>query len=229
MGNAGGVFQSDEVCVFSIALASSYSGAFSRGSVTQAAVWPFFVVLLSPIGDLDASIERVPEPAHSQTPFPEPSVKALHVRVLGRLAGLDVAQLDVPLRTPGQDVPTGQFGAVVAVNPQRLATPCNHVIEYTCHPVAGKAGVYLQSQALARERVDHAENANHPSGGDHIVGKIKSPLLVSRSRLAERQTAAHAVLALLPTQAQARFAIDPVQPLVVHSLSVALLSACNLR
>jgi hypothetical protein len=42
-------------------------------------VWPFFVVLLPPIGNLDAGVEQVPEPTYPQARFSEPSVKALRI------------------------------------------------------------------------------------------------------------------------------------------------------
>jgi hypothetical protein len=93
VGNAGGVFQADEVCVFAIAL--DCLRKLSRCSVAEAAVWPFFVVLLAPIGDLSACVEQVLEPAHTQALFSEPAMKALYVGVLDRLAWLDVAQLGV--------------------------------------------------------------------------------------------------------------------------------------
>ena len=56
-------------------------------------MWPFFVVLCPPIGDLDACIEQVARPTNEQALFSQPAVKALHVGILNRLAGLDVAQV----------------------------------------------------------------------------------------------------------------------------------------
>ena len=50
-------------------------------------MWLFFLVLLPPIGDLDACIEQVFEPAHAQAIFSEPAKKALHMGVLYRLPG----------------------------------------------------------------------------------------------------------------------------------------------
>jgi hypothetical protein len=80
VGNAGGDFQADEVCVFATTLGCLRK--LGRCSVAEAAVWPFFVVLLPPTCDLDACIEQVPEPTHTQALFSESAVKALHMGVL---------------------------------------------------------------------------------------------------------------------------------------------------
>ena len=91
MGNAGGVFQAGEACVFSIALAADRFNKLGWRSVAKAAVWPFFVVLPFPSGNLDACVEQVPEPMHPQALFSQPSMKAFYVGVLGWLAGLNMA------------------------------------------------------------------------------------------------------------------------------------------
>jgi len=51
------------------------------------------VVLLPPRGNLPPRIEQVLKPAHIQTLFPQSSVKALHVRILGWLPWLNMYQL----------------------------------------------------------------------------------------------------------------------------------------
>ena len=73
MGNAEGVFQAGEACVFSTALTASCCSKLGRSSVAEAAVWPFFVVLPFPSGNLDACVEQVPEPIHPQALFSQPS------------------------------------------------------------------------------------------------------------------------------------------------------------
>jgi hypothetical protein len=125
-------------------------------------VWPFNV-LLPPTCDLDACIEQVPEPTHTQALFSEPAVEALHMGVLDRLAGLDVAQVDLPLQGPGQEGTTGQLRAVVAADAKRPAAPCDDLIEFACHPTAGKAGIYFQSQALPCIGIDHTQHADRLS------------------------------------------------------------------
>ena len=75
-------------------------------------MWPLFVVLRLPVSHLPACVEQVVKPADPQALFPQPAVEALHVRVLGWLAGLDVAQLDLPLQRPCQEMTAGQLRPV---------------------------------------------------------------------------------------------------------------------
>ncbi len=84
MGNAGGVFQAGEACVFSIALAADCFNKLGWRSVAEAAVWPLFVVLSFPSGNLDACVEQVSEPTYTQALFSGPSMEAFYVCVLGR-------------------------------------------------------------------------------------------------------------------------------------------------
>jgi hypothetical protein len=58
-------------------------------------------------------------------------VKALDLGVLLRLSWLDVFELDPPLPGPLDDRRTQVFGAVVAANRQRLATPADDLLEST--------------------------------------------------------------------------------------------------
>ena len=161
MENAGGVFQADEVCVFATALGCSCK--LGRRSVAEAAMWPFFVVLCPPIGDLDACIEQVSEPTHAQALFSQPAVKALHMGILNRLAGLDVAQVDLPLHSPGQEVTAGQFRAVVVADAKRPAAPCDKLIEHAGHPAAGEAGIDLQGIACAKSGPNTPLGLSRPS------------------------------------------------------------------
>jgi hypothetical protein len=148
VGNARGVFQSDEVCVFAIAL--SCLRKLSRCSVAKAAVRSFFVVLFLPVGDLDACVNEISEPAHTQALISEPAVKALHMGVLDRLAGLDVTKVDFPLHGPGQEVATGQFRAVVAADTKGYATPCDDLIE---HPVTRPLAKPVSTSRARHSRV----------------------------------------------------------------------------
>ena len=102
MGNAEGVFQAGGACVFSVARFLDCLHELVGGSVVEAAVWPDFVVLLSPARYLDPRIEEVAKPVGSQALIAQLAVKALHMTVLRRATGLDVSELDLPLQSPGQ-------------------------------------------------------------------------------------------------------------------------------
>ena len=104
--------------------------------------------------------------------------------VLRGLTGLDMHQLDLPFDAPGQEMTTGQFGAVVAANRLRLATSRDDLVQHARHPSAGEAGVYLQSEALSRIRIHHAQHPDRPAGSNRIVRKIQGPFLVGGCVLA---------------------------------------------
>ena len=210
----------DAVGVFHPAIAQD-SCELIGCSVVEAAVGPHFVVLLSPVGDLGACIEQIAKPVGPQALFAKSPVEALDVSVLGGLAGLDVAQLDLPLQTPSQEVPARQFGAVVAANRLRQATSRDHLVKHARNSAAREASVDLQRQALACKRIHHAQYADRASGSNHVVGEVQSPLLVSCRQRHTRRSAADAVLALLPLQAESSFAVHPEETLVVHSLTFA--------
>src|ERR1700733_5387203 len=114
-------------------------------------MWTLFVVLRFPITYLPACVKEVGEPAHSQALFAQPTMEALHVRVLRRLAGLDVPQVDLPLTCPGQKVTTGQLRPVVTANGLRKSAHGDDFVQDSRHPPAGEACVHLQSQTLPRE------------------------------------------------------------------------------
>jgi len=65
-GNAVDIFS------LAIALFHTYPRKLARCSVVEAAMWSYFVVLLSPIRNLRAHVEEAPEPVGPQT-----SVEAL--------------------------------------------------------------------------------------------------------------------------------------------------------
>lgn len=143
MGNAVGVFQAGEACVFSIARLSECPRKLGWCSVVEAAVRADFVVLLSPAGDFYSRVEQVREPAGAQALLAQLAMEALHVSVLHGPAGLDVAQVDLPLQCPGQEVAAGKLRAVVAADGFGSAARADQVIEYTGDATAGKASVHL--------------------------------------------------------------------------------------
>ena len=75
-----------------------------------------FVVLLLPRRELAPRVEQVLKPAHVQKLLAQLAVETLASSVLGRLARLEVLQLDLALDCPGQKMPAGQLGSVVAAD-----------------------------------------------------------------------------------------------------------------
>lgn len=80
-------------------------------------------------------------------------MEALYMSVLHRSSGLDMAQLDLPLQGPGQEVTAGEFGPVVAADRLRQATSRDHLIQHTRDSSAGEARIDFQRKALTGERV----------------------------------------------------------------------------
>ena len=113
MENGCIVFQADGVSVFSTACATR---ELSWRQVIQATVRPTLVVVSPPVGDDAPSFEQVLEPADAQAFLAQLTVKALHVAVLRRLAGLRVNQVDLAFQVPGQAVTARQLWPVVATN-----------------------------------------------------------------------------------------------------------------
>lgn len=74
------------------------------------------------------------------------------MRVLGRLARLNVAQLGSSTpNAQAREMTASWFRAVVAANCLRLRAVPNNPIQHPRHAPAGKARVYFQRQALPRE------------------------------------------------------------------------------
>ena len=88
-------------------------GELYRCQVLRATMRSLFVVLAAPQSNLLSGVEQVVEPAYSQALLSQSSMEAFHARVLRRLAGLDVHQVDRPFNRPGQELSTGQFRSVV--------------------------------------------------------------------------------------------------------------------
>jgi len=117
VGNAGGarrgVFQGGFIAVISTARLCAPRRKLVRRQIAQTAVRTFFVVFHSPLLDLALGIEQILKPTYVQTLFPQPSVKALHPRILCRLARLNLDQLDSPFETPRQKMTAAELRAIV--------------------------------------------------------------------------------------------------------------------
>ena len=74
--------------------------------------------------------------------------------VLGRFAGLDVDELDLPFFAPAQKMATGKFRPVVAPDAVWNAAAFHDLFERPRDALAGQPGVYFQGQTFARKGVD---------------------------------------------------------------------------
>jgi hypothetical protein len=96
------------------------------------------------------------------------------------------------------------------------------LLQHSCHPLTGEAGIHFQRQALPRISIHHAQHADRTSRSDHVMRKINRPFLIGRRVLTQWRSHPDTVFPLLPPQAQSRFPVDPVAALVVHSLTFSL-------
>ena len=67
---------------------------------------PLAVIFVLPLCDLIPGIGQVSEPSSIQTFISQSSIEAFHVTILGRLARLDVNELDFAFFTPAQEMAT---------------------------------------------------------------------------------------------------------------------------
>ncbi len=72
---------------------------------------------------------------------------------------------DLVLNAPGQEMPAGQFRAVVAPNALRCSTSRKQTVKNARYARTGKAGIDIERQALARVGVDNAEHADRSAAG----------------------------------------------------------------
>jgi hypothetical protein len=74
--------------------------------------------------------------------IPQSAVETFQVAVLHGPSWLEVDDLNLPLLAPAQEMPTGQFRAVVAANRFWLSPPTfDHTFERSRNPTARQAGI----------------------------------------------------------------------------------------
>ena len=86
--------------------------------------------------------------------------------------------LHAPFLRPAEDRRRGQLGAVIADDGVRLAAQPDKRGQLPCHPDARQRRVRHQRQALAREVVDHGEDAEPPAAGRAVRHEVEAPALV---------------------------------------------------
>ena len=101
-------------------------------------MWTPRVVVLAPSRDLVPSIVQIPKPAHIQTLVPKSTMEALHVRVLRRLARLDVPHIDLPPQCPREEMTTRQLRAVVTANRQWASASGDDLIQPRLRPASAQ-------------------------------------------------------------------------------------------
>jgi len=103
-----------------------------------------------------------------------------------------------------------------------LASSLDQPLQFPCHTTAPQAGISLQHQALAGERIDHAEDADHAAVRQPIHEEVHRPLLVRPEQTRLDQLFAHQPFAPRPAHGPPLLNIQPIDSLHVHRLSATL-------
>jgi len=94
------------------------------------------------------------------------------------LSWLNVGQLQFPVCAPTQEMPRGQFAAVVHDQTPRASALHDDFIKHPSHTPACKARIHFQRQTLARERVHHPEHADRASTGEARIVMMSCSFVV---------------------------------------------------
>ena len=78
-----------------------------RRAIAEAAVRTCVVVMLAPGAQLPPRVPQICKPTDIQTLITQAPIETFHPRILHRLTGRNVAQLNLPLCGPGEKVSTG--------------------------------------------------------------------------------------------------------------------------
>ena len=172
-------------------------------------MWPLRVIFRAPGRDLGSRIEQIPEPAHVQTLISKPAIEAFDVRVLRRLAWLDVNRIDPLLDAPRQEVPRADLGPIITSDRHGRATPVDNLLKRARHAAARHGRIHVQRQAFTRIAIDHGEDPQPASAGGDIADKVDRPLLIRRRQHRSRPQCAFEPFAASSLDAQYQIAIHP--------------------
>jgi len=89
-------------------------------------------------------------------------MKTLHMRVLHRLARIDVHHLDPSFQVPRQKMPRGELRPVVATQRQWPSALRNDPLQFPRYPPSRKSGVHFQRQTFSCKHVKHTQYAKFP-------------------------------------------------------------------
>jgi hypothetical protein len=160
--------------------ASVLLGKGRRWNTPQRTVWSDLVVVLTPVGNLLASLGQCLEPLLVQALIAELAIEALDIAVLHGSARLDQDVAHTVRMCPGQKLATGELGAVVGANGQRVAPKHRHPVQNACHILARDALVHGDLQALMAEVIGYGQAFDAPAIGQAVRDEIHAPHLVDR-------------------------------------------------
>lgn len=111
----------------------------------------------------------------------EGAVEGFDEGILQWFAGLDVVEGDAGSLSPEMEIATGKLGAVVGGDDGGQTARAGELIEDGNDGGPADEGIYVESQALAREVIDEGEATEAASAGELVMDEDHAPALV-RSR-----------------------------------------------
>ena len=171
-------------------------------------MWTLFVVFRLPVTDLPACVKQVGEPAHLQALFAQPSMEALHVRVLCRLTRLDVSQFDPPVQRPGQEirlVNSGPLSQRIAWGRPRRAmiSPSTRVTRRLAKPVSTSSARHSRVNASTTLSTRMLRPASITSWAKSSAHSWLAPVSAGRGDPTRTQNAAQLLVAGCAAQQEA--------------------------
>ena len=139
---------------------------------------PLGIVVLPPCLHDPTRIAESQEPVLVQAFVTQPTVEALTVGVLDRVAGVDEVQGDGMLVRPFLQRPTDQLRAVVEYELHRAFPLSEEASEDLDNSSAWQGGINLEGQGFPAKDVDDAEHAQFAPRGQRILEEIERPLLI---------------------------------------------------
>lgn len=148
------------------------------------------VVIFRAFPDHRAGMVKAVEQRLVQQLVPHPPVEGFHVGVLHRLAGRDVAPLDLLILAPGQDCIGGELGPVVADDHARLAASGNDVGQFARYSTDRDRRVGDRGEAFPGRVINDVEHPEPPATGELVVNEVQAPAGIGPSRHEDRSPCA---------------------------------------
>jgi hypothetical protein len=136
------------------------------------------MVVLAPRFHDAAGVDDAQEPVLVEALVAQPTVEALAVGILDRLARIDEVQGDRVLVRPLLHRPADQFGAMVKDELHRAFPLSEETGQDPDDPGAWQARIHLERQRFAGSDVNDAQQPDRASGGERIPEETECLLLI---------------------------------------------------
>src|SRR6267143_3499451 len=188
-----------------------------RGSIPQAAVRPYRVVIHPPGFDDPPRLLQAHEPVLVQAFVPELPVKTFDERVLHRFPRLDEVQRHAMRIRPLVHRLADELRPVVHLNRFRIAPLLRHFFQPPHHARSGQRTVHFDPRRFPREPVHQIQRAKWPPARQTVPGEVHRPELILPCGQHQRHPrCGPKSFAFLAPHRQSFLPVDPIHPLVVH-------------